>query len=168
MVERLHDYLERSFLPGRRFSSPADFNAQLTGFFARANGRQMRVLSRAPADRLAADLGAMLPLPPVPPQVGWHHSTRLPRDHYIRLDANDYSVHPRRSGDGSTSTPTWTASGPPSRERSYRPRTPLGPPPDNHRLQAPRGREAAAAADGPTCWPYSPTRPPVRSSRSEH
>jgi transposase len=26
IVERLHDYLERSFLPGRRFSSPADFN----------------------------------------------------------------------------------------------------------------------------------------------
>jgi transposase len=26
LVERLHDYLERSFLPGRTFSSPADFN----------------------------------------------------------------------------------------------------------------------------------------------
>ncbi len=98
IVERLHDYLERPFLPGRRFSSPADFKAQLTGFFARANRRQMRVLSSAPADRLAADLAAMLPLPPVPPQVGWHHSTRLPRDHYIRLDANDYSVHPSAIG----------------------------------------------------------------------
>jgi transposase len=29
LVERLHDYLERSFLPGRVFTSPADFNAQL-------------------------------------------------------------------------------------------------------------------------------------------
>jgi transposase len=28
LVERLHDYLERSFLPGRVFTSPADFNAQ--------------------------------------------------------------------------------------------------------------------------------------------
>jgi transposase len=27
LVERLHDYLERSFLPGRQFASPADFNA---------------------------------------------------------------------------------------------------------------------------------------------
>lgn len=26
--------------------------------------------------------------------TGWRTSTRLTRDHYIRLDANDYSVHP--------------------------------------------------------------------------
>ena len=33
LVERFHDYLERSFLPGRSFGSPADFNAasRLTG-----------------------------------------------------------------------------------------------------------------------------------------
>ena len=36
----------------------------------------------------------MLPLPPVPPEVGWRKSMRLPRDHYVRLDSNDYSVHP--------------------------------------------------------------------------
>ena len=36
----------------------------------------------------------MLPLPPVPPEVGWRKSLRLPRDHYVRLDSNDYSVHP--------------------------------------------------------------------------
>src|SRR3954465_564295 len=29
LVERFHDYLERSFLPGRSFTSPADFNSQL-------------------------------------------------------------------------------------------------------------------------------------------
>ena len=29
-----------------------------------------------------------------PPAVGWRSSTRLPRDHYVRLDSNDYSVHP--------------------------------------------------------------------------
>src|SRR3954465_11119194 len=29
LLERCHDYLERSFLPGRTFSCPADFNAQL-------------------------------------------------------------------------------------------------------------------------------------------
>jgi hypothetical protein len=34
LVERLHDYLERSFLPGRRFVSPQDFNSQLAGFSA--------------------------------------------------------------------------------------------------------------------------------------
>src|SRR5688572_27573088 len=30
LVERLHDYLERSFLPGRTFTGPADFNAQIS------------------------------------------------------------------------------------------------------------------------------------------
>ena len=36
---------------------------------------------------------AMLPLAPVSPVTG-SSSTWLPRDHNIRLDANDYSVHP--------------------------------------------------------------------------
>jgi hypothetical protein len=36
----------------------------------------------------------MLPLPPVAPATGWRTSTRLARDHYVRLDSNDYSVHP--------------------------------------------------------------------------
>jgi hypothetical protein len=45
-------------------------------------------------DRIGADLQAMLALPPVPPQVGWRNATRLAGDHYIRLDSNDYSVHP--------------------------------------------------------------------------
>ena len=36
----------------------------------------------------------MLSLPPVPPVTGWQHSMRLPRDHYLRFDSNDYSVHP--------------------------------------------------------------------------
>jgi len=36
----------------------------------------------------------MLTLPPVPPATGWRLSARLARDHYIRLDSNDYSVHP--------------------------------------------------------------------------
>ena len=30
----------------------------------------------------------------MPPQVGWRTSTRLPRDYYVRLDSNDYSIHP--------------------------------------------------------------------------
>ena len=40
----------------------------------------------------------MLTLPPVPPVTGWRSSTRLPRDHYLRLDGNDYSVHPAAIG----------------------------------------------------------------------
>jgi transposase len=94
LLERAHDYLERSFLPGRSFDGPADFNRQLTGWLAVANARPKRVLGCAPADRIAADKAAMLTLPPVPPVTGWRSSSRLARDHYIRLDSNDYSVHP--------------------------------------------------------------------------
>ncbi|KAE8762087.1 DDE-type integrase/transposase/recombinase [Georgenia thermotolerans] len=94
LVERFHDYLERSFLPGRSFASPADFNAQLVGWLQLANRRRKRSLGCAPAERIGADRQAMLSLPPVPPPVGWAASMRLPRDHYVRLDSNDYSVHP--------------------------------------------------------------------------
>jgi len=94
LVERFHDYLERAFLPGRVFDSPADFNTQLADWLVRANHRQHRALGCRPADRVEADKAAMLALPPVGPSVGWRTSTRLPRDHYVRLDGNDYSVHP--------------------------------------------------------------------------
>jgi len=94
LIERCHDYLERSFLPGRSFAGPADFNAQLRRWLAVVNTRPRRALGCAPADRITADKAAMLALPPVPPATGWRFSARLARDHYIRLDANDYSVHP--------------------------------------------------------------------------
>jgi len=94
LIERCHDYLERSFLPGRDFSSPADFNAQLGQWLAVVNTRPRRALGCAPAERITADRAAMLALPPVAPATGWRFSARLARDHYIRLDSNDYSVHP--------------------------------------------------------------------------
>jgi transposase len=94
IIERAHDYLERSFLPGRTFSGPGDFNHQMQQWLALVNGRTRRVLGCAPTDRIGADRQAMLALPPVPPATEWRNSTRLARDHYIRLDSNDYSVHP--------------------------------------------------------------------------
>jgi transposase len=94
LAGRFHDYLERSFLPGRAFASPADFNAQLGQWVAVVNARWRRHLECAPADRIAADRAAMVPLPPVAPATGWHRTARLPRDHYVRLDGNDYSVDP--------------------------------------------------------------------------
>ncbi len=95
IIERAHDYLERSFLlPGRVFTGPADFNTQLQGWLAQVNARRRRALGCAPTDRIGADRQAMLTLPPVAPAVGWRSSTRLARDHYVRLDSNDYSVHP--------------------------------------------------------------------------
>lgn len=94
LIERCHDHLERSFLPGRTFSGPADFNTQLHDWLQVVNTRRRRALGCAPTDRITADRQAMVPLPPVPPVVGWRDSTRLARDHYVRIDSNDYSVHP--------------------------------------------------------------------------
>ena len=94
LVERVHDYLERSFLPGRTFTGPADFNTQMAAWLALVNTRPRRALGCSPAERIAADKAAMLTLPPVAPETGWRAWTRLARDHYVRLDSNDYSVHP--------------------------------------------------------------------------
>jgi transposase len=94
LVERANGYLETSFLPGRTFASPADFNTQLADWLQLVNRRHRRTLGCAPTDRIDADRAAMLSLPPVAPATGWRSSLRLPRDHYVRLDANDYSVHP--------------------------------------------------------------------------
>ena len=98
IIERAHDYLERSFLPGRAFTGPADFNTQLAAWLALVNTRPRRALGCSPAERITADKAAMLALPPVAPQTGWRASARLARDHYVRLDSNDYSVHPAAIG----------------------------------------------------------------------
>jgi len=99
LVERANGYLETSFLPGRAFTSANDFNGQLAQWLTeRANQRQHRRLGCKPSERWAADREAMIGLPPVAPVVGWRLNTRLPRDHYVRLDSNDYSVHPSAVG----------------------------------------------------------------------
>jgi transposase len=98
LVERANGYLETSFLPGRAFTSPADFNIQLAGWLELANTRVVRRIGCAPTERWAADKGAMLSLPPVAPSIGWRTLVRLPRDHYVRVDGNDYSVDPGMVG----------------------------------------------------------------------
>lgn len=98
VVERTHDYYERSFLPGRRFDSVADFNAQFTAWLRRANMRIHATTKQRPADAIFEDRGAMLPFPSVLPDPSWRFSVRLPRDHFVRVDTNDYSVNPRFVG----------------------------------------------------------------------
>jgi transposase len=99
IVERNNGYLETSFLPGRVFASPADFNAQLGEWTELANSRRKRVLGCAPADRIGADRAAMAPLPPIAESsLGWHNRIRLLRDHYVRIDTCDYSVDPAVTG----------------------------------------------------------------------
>jgi len=95
VVERRNGYFETSFMPGRSFVSPADFNAQFSDWLDNtANCRVVRTIKSRPIDLVEADRAAMLPLPPVPPPVGWHNQIRLGRDYYVRVDTNDYSVDP--------------------------------------------------------------------------
>jgi transposase len=98
IVERVNGYLETSFLPGRVFDSPADFNAQLTDWLVRANSRKVRAIAARPADLIGADRAGMHPLPVVAPVVGFSGHARLPRDYYLRVLGNDYSVDPRVIG----------------------------------------------------------------------
>lgn len=98
IVERRNHWFETSFMPGRSFTSPQDFNAQFTAWLVKANARVVRTVKAAPVDRLEADLAAMLPLPPVPLHLGWRNRIRLGRDYYVRLDTSDYSVDPHGIG----------------------------------------------------------------------
>ena len=40
----------------------------------------------------------MLSFPPVLPDTTWRFCARVPRDHYLRVESNDYSVNPRFVG----------------------------------------------------------------------
>ncbi|MEU6014204.1 IS21 family transposase [Streptomyces sp. NPDC047515] len=98
LVERANGYLETSFLPGRTFSGPGDFNTQLTAWLTVANRRVHRTLQTRPVERWEADRAGMLSLPPVDPPAWWRLQTRIGRDHYVRVDTCDYSVHPAAIG----------------------------------------------------------------------
>lgn len=94
VVERRNGWFETSFMPGRSFGSPGDFNDQFTDWLTKANARVVRTVKAAPVDLIEADRAAMLPLPPIPLHLGWRNRIRLGRDYYVRLDTNDYSVDP--------------------------------------------------------------------------
>jgi hypothetical protein len=89
IVERRNGFFETSFMPGRTFTGPADFNAQFTDWLGTANRRVVRTIKAKPAELLPADLAGMLPL-----HLGWRNRIRLGRDYYVRLDTSDYSVDP--------------------------------------------------------------------------
>jgi transposase len=98
IVERNNGYFETSFLPGRAFASPEDFNTQLAGWLERANARTVRSIQGRPIDLVDTDYQTMIPLPPVEPSIGLNQRIRLARDYYVRVDTVDYSVDPRVIG----------------------------------------------------------------------
>jgi len=94
VIERANGYLETSFMPGRSFASPADFNTQLAGWLPWANDRVLRRTGALPSSRIGTDAAAMAGLPPVAPSTGLATRIRLSRDYYVRVVSNDYSVDP--------------------------------------------------------------------------
>jgi transposase len=98
LVERANGYLETSFLPGRTFEDIDDFNRQLNVWLKRANQRIHATTKIRPSEAIFEDRGSMMAYPPVLPDPSMRLSTRLPRDHYVRVDTNDYSVNPRFVG----------------------------------------------------------------------
>jgi len=98
VVERANGFLETSFMPGRSFASPGDYNTQLAGWLPRANARLLRRTGQQPGMAVIEDAAAMRALPPVAPTVGVTSRVRLGRDYYVRVAGNDYSVDPHMIG----------------------------------------------------------------------
>jgi O-antigen/teichoic acid export membrane protein len=97
LIERSFDQMERYFLRGRTFISPADFNAQLHDWLAITNTRR-QAPDYSPAERIDADRQAMLPLPLIPPVTGWRVSMRAGPRPLVRFDSNCYSIDPALTG----------------------------------------------------------------------
>jgi transposase len=99
IVERLQDFIERSFEPGRAFANELDFQLQLDDWFEhRANARTHKTLRCRPIDRLAEEREVLAPLPATPPDIDRRWVLRVPADPFLRFDTNDYSLDPRLAG----------------------------------------------------------------------
>jgi transposase len=98
VVERLQEYLETNFEPGRSFANELDFQDRLDGWFCKANRRSHRTLRCRPIDRLAEELCAMARLPEAPPDLDPRIVLRVPADPHVRVDTCDYSLDPRLAG----------------------------------------------------------------------
>jgi transposase len=95
VVERLQDFIERSFEPGRAFANELDFQLQLDTWFAeRANTRHHKTLRCRPVDRLAEERQLMAPLPAAAPDPDRRWVLRVPPDPHLRVDTCDYSLDP--------------------------------------------------------------------------
>jgi hypothetical protein len=99
VVERLQDFIERSFEPGRACANELDFQLQLDAWFdERANTRMHKTLRARPIDRLIDEHQVMTALPVSAPDTDRRWALRVPPDPFLRLDTCDYSLDPRLVG----------------------------------------------------------------------
>jgi O-antigen/teichoic acid export membrane protein len=92
LIEGAYVDLERSFLAGRAFQSPEDFNERLAAWLAGTGNQARPAPGRSAAELVAADKRAMLPLPAVPPATGWRLPTVIGSRPFVSFDSNRYSV----------------------------------------------------------------------------
>jgi hypothetical protein len=106
VVERMQDFIERSFEPGRCFANELDFQLQLDDWFDdRANPRQHKTLRCRPVDRLTEEHEVMTPLPKAAPDCDrrWvirRRSRPAPAFRYLRLLAGPRARRPPRRSSG--------------------------------------------------------------------
>ena len=98
-VERLFYFAEKNFLPGRRFSSWEDLNAQARNWCEHtANQKPKRALGMSPEAAYVLEKPYLLPLPPHLPPVYQAFTRIVDVEGYIFLDTNRYSVPERLIG----------------------------------------------------------------------
>jgi transposase len=91
-VERMFRFIERGFLPGRRFTDWADANRQARAWCDRVNTRPKRQLKASPRELFAVEHPALRRLPRWIPEPYLIHERLVDVEGYITLDTNRYSV----------------------------------------------------------------------------
>ena len=98
-VERPFFYVERNFLPARRFSSWDDLNAQARAWCTQvANQKPKRALGMSPEAAYVLEKPHLLALPAYLPPVYQAFTRTVDVEGYIYLDTNRYSVPERLIG----------------------------------------------------------------------
>ena len=98
-VERPFYFVERNFLPGRRFSSWDDLNAQARAWCEHiANQKPKRALGMSPEAAYVMEKPALLPLPAYLPPVYQAFTRIVDVEGYVYLDTNRYSAPARLIG----------------------------------------------------------------------
>ncbi|MGH2992082.1 MAG: IS21 family transposase [Solirubrobacterales bacterium] len=97
-LERSHRFMRTNFESARRFANERDCQLQFDAWTDRVNQRRHRGTRAVVAERLAAELSLMSPLPERMPKPHHRVVTRVPQQPYLRFDTNDYSIDPRFAG----------------------------------------------------------------------
>jgi len=93
-IEAVRVSLEHWFLPGRRFKSPVDFNAQLGEWLGSAELTAGPLHGHSSTAVYGHNMRPVLPLPSMSPPIGWRFSVRVGTTPGVRFDSNAYVLPP--------------------------------------------------------------------------